>query len=194
MSVFKKDLSLVFVAHGLAVPAIRRVHDAFEQVQEVKRIDLTDDAEVPRLDDAKHQRMMAAFRKRNAALILGLNQWSNVDSGGYSEENPGESDALYYASGRHVYGEPTNAVATCIITDSLDRLDPILSSRRSNFEEREKIRLVAVYGQEGGHMGRKVYELLIRRFPNLEAPNFLCFKVMDDKAAKLIASRIRQLV
>lgn len=187
-------MTAVCVAHGVAVPAIRRVHDAFAHAERTTRIDLIDGSPQPRLDEAKSSKMVDGFRKPNAVLILGLSEWSNVGNVGWTEHNPGDSHALFYATGSYLTQPPTEAVATCLVTDSLDRLDPILALRRSNFEKRDKVRLVAVYGQEGGRMGRKVYESLIKRFPNLSSPNFLCFKTMDDKAARLIASRIRTLV
>lgn len=184
----RKDITAVFVASDPSVPTIRRVYDAFEHVERTKRIDIidpVDHAQVPIFSEARQLRIRSSLGERNPVLILGLTKWG--------ETNFSENAALLYASGAHNHHEPTEAIAICLVTDSLDNLDILLPLKRYTFEKRDKVRLIAVHGQEKGHMGRTVFESLIRRFPNLQKPNFLCFNVFDDKAAKLVTKRVLSL-
>lgn len=187
-----KPITAICVAHGTAVPHIRLIRDELLKFSQMKCIDLTDDSSEPRFHNYKHLRMMDGFEDINPVLVLGLSEWSKREF----DANPGERDALHYAAnGPRRPDRPQHvATATCLVTDSLGRLDPILACTDNTYKKRERVRLVAVHGQVGGHMGRRVYQDLIRRFPNLQAPYFLCFKEFDAKAARLVARRIRHLV
>jgi len=185
----EKAMTAVFVGSDSSVPVVRRVHDAFEHVERTRRIDIIDPADraqVPMFSEQRQLRIRDSLSEKNAVLILGITEWG--------ETNLTESISLLYASGSHNHHEPVEAAAICLITNSLDNLDILLSPKRTNFERRDKVRLVAVYGQEGGYRGQKAFEFLIRRFHNLQKPDFLCFKAFDDKAAKLVTSRICSLV
>ena len=189
---FPGPITAICVGHGTAVPHIRIVHEELRKMDLVKSIDLTDDSPKPRLSEHKHLRMLEGFEDYNPLLVLGLSEWSHLKY----EENPGDSDAMYYAANgtcRPGRRRPL-IVGTCIIVDSFERLESFLSLSDCPYEKREQVRLVAIHNCDKGHMGRKVYQDLIRQFPNLQPPCFLCFKAFDQKAARLVARRIRTLV
>jgi hypothetical protein len=181
----------IFVAHGPAVQKVRKIAEAARQLLTLDIVDATDDSREPIYSNAKHRIMEPAFRRPNCVLVLGISDIGNRCNGTEAEINPGDTDAVFYATNDGMRGGQPAQI--CLVTDSLQRLTHMPRLQPKSLLPRSRVGMLVITGNDAKQGAVNIYEGCRRYFWNLEPEGVFAFDGFHASSALTVAHAIATL-